>query len=589
MKLDYLIPEEQLKKTKEDYFWLISIVEPVIKELCQQFNHENFYMLLTDKYSDILTAECSNDSDRTEMLKRNIDDNLRDKKYSGKVDEECRCEEYEQSGGNRIFISSASVCDSDETIAYLIVTGFEEERDSRFISVVQLLGKVINVMAEMYKRNKELEKQKKFHELLVDASSDGMLSVNMEGIITFINPAGTKILNIDKNAIGKHITEGVDFEPTILHVLKSREGYVDREFRLESKRGTVHFVKTAIPLKDDKGEMIGVLDIFRNINDIKSMVNRMNGAQAKYTVSNIIGGSSQIQEIKKMIKLAGSNDSPVLIQGESGTGKDIIAQAVHNYSDRRQGPFVTVNCLSLPRNLIESELFGYEEGSFTKNTGGRPGKIEMAHGGTLFLNNIAFIPLDLQNKLTKVLQKKSIVRIGGFKEIPVDVRIISSSHVDIAEMTEEKNFSESLFKIISNFIIHTPPLRDRREDIEIISNQTLSQYNMMNGTNKKISVEALELLNKWEWPDNVRELENAIEFAYCFAEEDEILPEHLQIKLTKGKPKIMEKQPMTLKEAEAEAVRSALDYTSGNVTQAAKLLGIGRNTLYGKIKEYNIL
>ncbi len=589
MKLDYLITEEQLKKTKKDYFWLIGIVEPVIKELCQQFNHKNFYVLLTDKYSDILTAECSNDSDRTEMLKRNIDDNLRDKKYSGKVDEECRCEENERSGGNRIFSSSVAVSDSDETIAYLIVTGFEEERDSRFISVVQLLGKVINVMAEMYKKNKELEKQKKFHELLVDASSDGMLSVNMEGIITFINPAGMKILNIDKNVIGKHITEGVDFEPTILHVLKSREGYVDREFRLESKRGTVHFVKTAIPLKDDRGEMIGVLDIFRNINDVKSMVNRMTGAQAKYTVSNIIGGSLQIQEIKKMIKLAGSNDSPVLIQGESGTGKDIIAQAVHNYSDRRQGPFVAVNCLSLPRNLIESELFGYEEDSFSMNTGGRPGKIEMAHGGTLFLNNIAFIPLDLQNKLTKALQKKGIVRIGGFKEIPVDVRIIASSHVNITEMTEEKNFSDGLFKVISNFTIHTPPLRDRREDIEIISNQTLSQYNMMNGTNKKISKEALELLNKWEWPDNVRELENAIEFAYCFAEGDEILPEHLQVKLTKEKPQIKDKRPMTLKEAEAEAVRSALDFTSGNVTQAAKILGIGRNTLYGKIKEYNIL
>lgn len=428
-----------------------------------------------------------------------------------------------------------------------------------------------------------------FYELLVDSSSDGMLSVNMEGIITFINPAGMKILNIDKSVIGKHITEGVDFEPTILHVLKTREGYVDREFRLESKRGAVHFVKTAIILRDENGEMIGVLDIFRNIDDVKHLINRMTGSQAKYSISNIMGGSSQIQEIKRLIKLSGSNDSPVLIQGENGTGKDIIAQAVHKYSDRKQESFITVNCLSMPRNLIEGELFGYEEESLTFNTGGRPGRIEMAHGGTLFLNNVAFIPLDLQNKLAKVLKKKSVVRIGGFKEIPFDVRIIASSHIDISEMIKEKNFSEDLFEIISKITINTPPLRDRKDDIDIISNQTLNQYNMMYGTNKSISHDAMKLLHSWNWPDNVRELENAVEYAYCISEGNEVLPKHLLSKITKNKAEIQENRLLTLKEAEAEAIKKALAYANGNITQASKVLGIGRNTLYGKIKEYNLV
>lgn len=428
-----------------------------------------------------------------------------------------------------------------------------------------------------------------FYELLVDSSSDGMLSVNMEGIITFINPAGMKILNIDKSVIGKHITEGVDFEPTILHVLKTREGYVDREFRLESKRGAVHFVKTAIILRDENGEMVGVLDIFRNIDDVKHLINRMTGSQAKYSISNIMGGSSQIQEIKRLIKLSGSNDSPVLIQGENGTGKDIIAQAVHKYSDRKQESFITVNCLSMPRNLIEGELFGYEEESLTFNTGGRPGRIEMAHGGTLFLNNVAFIPLDLQNKLAKVLKKKSVVRIGGFKEIPFDVRIIASSHIDISEMIKEKNFSEDLFEIISKITINTPPLRDRKDDIDIISNQTLNQYNMMYGTNKSISHDAMKLLHSWNWPDNVRELENAVEYAYCISEGNEVLPKHLLSKITKNKAEIQENRLLTLKEAEAEAIKKALAYANGNITQASKVLGIGRNTLYGKIKEYNLV
>ncbi len=433
----------------------------------------------------------------------------------------------------------------------------------------------------------EIERQKNFYELLVNASSEGMLSVDMNGIITFVNPAGMRILGIEQNVIGKHITEGVDFEPTILNVLKTRQGYVDREYRLEGKKGTVHFVKTAIILRDEKGEMVGVLDIFRNINDIKSMVNNMIGAQAKYTISNIIGVSPQIQGIRKMIKLAGSNDSPVLIYGDSGTGKDIIAQAVHNYSDRRQGPYVTINCLSMPRNLIESELFGYDEGSFTKNSGGQPGKIEMANGGTLFLNNIAFVPLDLQNKIARVIKQKCVVRIGGFKEIPVDIRIISSTHIDISEIVKENNFSQELYEILSNMIIRTYPLRDRKADIDIISNHVLNQYNMMNGTNKKILPDTMEILRNWDWPDNVRELENAIEYAYHKAEGDEILPQHLQQKLFRSLNN--EKGLVTLKEAEVEAVRKALEHTRGNVTKAAKILGIGRNTLYRKIKQYDIV
>ena len=218
------------------------------------------------------------------------------------------------------------------------------------------------------------------------------------------------------------------------------------------RSGTVHFLKTAIPLINEEGEMVGVLDVFRDIDSVKSMVNHFTGAQARYSIANIIGESLQINEIRKLIKIYGSNDNPVLIQGESGTGKDIIAQAIHNCSVRSQGPYILVNCLSLPRNLIESELFGYEdEGSFSGHEGGSPGKIEMAHGGTLFLNNISFIPFDLQNKLAKVLQNKSVVRTGGFKEVPVDIRVISTSHLSISELVKEKRFSNELFNLIGNF------------------------------------------------------------------------------------------------------------------------------------------
>ncbi|MGB4439294.1 MAG: sigma 54-interacting transcriptional regulator, partial [Sedimentibacter sp.] len=488
-----------------------------------------------------------------------------------------------------LFSRSAAICYNEKTIAYLTLTGYKEEMNNNSDAILSITTKAINHIIEIYKTNKELKKQNDFRGLLIDASSDGMLSVDMDGIITFINPAGMNILNIEKNVIGKHITEGVDFEPTILHVLKTHKGYVDKEFRLESKRGTVHFVKTAIPLKDEYGKMIGVLDIFRNIKEVKTMINQMTGAQAKYSIFNIIGESPEILEVKKMIKLAGSNDIPVLIQGESGTGKDIIAQAIHNYGVRREGPFVTVDCESLPRNLLESELFGHEEGSFTsQNTGGRPGKIELAQGGTLFLNNVGYIPLDVQTKLSRALQQKNIVRIGGFKEIPIDVRVISTSNINLKEMIADNNFRKDFFNIINLINITTHPLRERDEDIDLISNQTLNQYNLINGTNKELSAEARLLLHNWHWPGNVRELENAIEYAYCLAAGNLILPEHLQSKITKTSPKIKENPLMTIKEAEALAIAKALEYTGENVTQAAKILGIGRNTLYGKMKQYDL-
>ncbi len=600
MKQGEMYSNEQFQKSSDENMRLIELVKPVIKGLCFQYSNMNFVVSLLDKYCDALIIEKSNDSSRVNLIKTNVKNFKRlDKRnndlssaslylVSGKVEDKSHIEIISEDN-SALLSYTETIYDNSEVMYYLTITGFREEMDNNLKSALYLVSQSISSLFEMHILNKKLEIQNDFRGLLIDASSDGMLSVDMDGIITFINPAGMRILNIDKNIIGKHITVGVDFEPTILHVLKNQKGYVDKEFRLESKCGTVHFVKTAIPLKDEHGKMVGVLDIFRNIVEVKSMVNRMTGAQAKYSIFNIIGESPEIQEVKKIIKVAGLTDVPVLIQGESGTGKDIIAQAIHNYGTRSHGPFITVDCESLPRNLLESELFGYEEGSFTsQNTGGRPGKMELAHGGTLFLNNVGYIPLDVQTKLSNVFQQKSVVRIGGFKEIPIDVRVISTSNINLKDMINDNNFKEDLFNIISLINLKTPPLRERDEDIDLITNQTLNQYNLINGTNKELSAEARLLLHNWYWPGNVRELENAIEYAYCLSKDTVILPEHLQSKLTKVNPKIKENALMTIKQAEALAIMKALDHTCGNVTQAAKILGIGRNTLYGKIKEYGL-
>ncbi|MEL7648966.1 MAG: sigma 54-interacting transcriptional regulator [Sedimentibacter sp.] len=597
MKINVADLHEQIIMTVENNNWLTKSAGPMLKEFCHQFRSRNFVILLTDLLSRVLAIEKSNDSEKTDALIRHVKYNLQAVKTNESIDIQVANLNKHDSFGNelisdefgQICINSHDVSSNSENHAFITIVAYKEEMCDEFNAFISIISKTIGSLAEMNRKTKELEKQNNFRGLLIDASSEGMLSVDMNGIITFINPAGMRILKIEKNIIGKHITEGVDFEPTILNVLKTQKGYVDKEFRLKSKRGTIHFVKTAIILRNDNGEMVGVLDIFRNIKEVTSMVNRMMGAQAKYSIFNIIGESPQIQEIRRMIKLTGSNEKPVLIEGESGTGKDIIAQAIHNYSTRSGGPFVIVDCESLPRNLLESELFGYEEGSFSKqHSGGRPGKMELANGGTLFLNNVGFIPLDLQSKLCHALLNKCVVRIGGFNEIPIDVRIISTSGIDLKEMTVENNFREDLYGVLSTVCLKTSPLRDRDKDIDIIANQTLNQYNLINGTCRKFSEEARTLLHNWSWPGNVRELESVVEHAYYLSEGEWILPEHLHSKITRISTKMKENHVMSIKEAETMAVMKALEHTGGNVTQAAKILGIGRNTLYGKMKEYNL-
>ncbi|TWH81510.1 sigma-54 interaction domain-containing protein [Sedimentibacter saalensis] len=588
---------EQIKNIADKNEWLIKLAGPILRELCLQFCSKNFVIMLTDSNSKVLCVDKSNDSEKVGILINLIKNRVYINKAENQLielrvlnqnNDSADFEQVTYDYGN-ILNHVYTIKLNSEAKAFITLTLFKEEEGSVLNSFMPVICKSISNLSNMYRKNKELEIQNNFRGLLIDASSDGMLSVDMKGIITFINPAGMRILKIDKDVVGKHITEGVDFEPTILHVLKTQKGYVDKEFRLKSKRGVVHFVKTAIPLRDEKGEMVGVLDIFRSIREVTTMVNRMNGAQAKYSIFNIIGESIQIKEIKKLIKMAGSNESPVLIEGESGTGKDIIAQSIHNFSLRSDGPFVTVDCEALPRNLLESELFGYEEGSFSKkNTGGRPGKIELAYGGTLFLNNVGYMPLDLQSKLSNALNNKAVVRIGGFNEIPIDIRVVCASSINLEDMVAENNFREDLYKLINTLHIETPPLRERHEDIDLIANQTLNQYNLINGTNKELSEEARNLLHKWCWPGNVRELERAIEYAYCIAKDNIILPEHMQNKISKVNIKIKENPLMSIREAEAVAVVKALEHTGGNITQAAKILGIGRNTLYGKMKEYDL-
>ena len=271
---------------------------------------------------------------------------------------------------------------------------------------------------------------------LVDSISDGILILDSKGEVIYINRQGAQILSVDQaKSIGQHISKILDFRPVILDVLESGQGYLEKEFFLHSpSRGKMRFMKSAIVLRDRKSKLIGVIDTFRLVEAIQKTAGRQRGEKAKFTFSDIIGNEPVFLEALNLSRIAAQSNASVLIEGESGTGKEMFAHAIHQASNRSSGPLVIVNSASLPRSLIESELFGYESGSFTgARKEGFPGKFEQADGGTIFLDEIGEMPLDMQSKLLRVLQDHTVTRIGSTKAITVDTRVIAATNKNLLE------------------------------------------------------------------------------------------------------------------------------------------------------------
>ncbi len=476
-------------------------------------------------------------------------------------------------------------------IAVLSMTAGSEKVHCHTLGMLVATEMAIENQLRILEATEKHQVTTKYHQAVMESVSEGILAIDREGLVTFMNESAGRILLYDyKEAAGKHITEIVDFRPVILDVLKSGEGYTDKEFIINSKRGRMHFVKSAVPIRGKDGKIDGVVDIFREIKQVKRLVNQMIGANARFTLRDIIGNSKELVEAKRLALTAARSSSNVLIVGESGTGKELFAQAIHNASGRMQGPFIAVNCGAIPRELIESEFFGYEEGAFTgARQGGRPGKFEMATGGTLFFDEIGEMPLDMQVKLLRVLQEKEVTRVGGNKTIPVDVRVIAATNKDLNKGMKEGTFRKDLFWRLNVLTIPLPPLIQRTGDIPILAANFLEKFSKDHNVKYTLDPKTLEILLSYSWPGNVRELENALERAVNFADDNLIRPQHLPKNLlVKNRGLQRSSQVISLEKAEKQAIIEAVKYSQGNLSLAARILGIARNTLYSKIVKYEI-
>ena len=318
--------------------------------------------------------------------------------------------------------------------------------------------------------------------------------------------------------------------------------------------------------------------------------------ETNHSFGEIIGKTKKMQHLFTQIQTAAVSSITVLIQGETGTGKELVARSIHDHSPRKAGPFVAINCAAIPAELIESELFGHEPGAFTGAIVQRIGQFEQANTGTLFLDEIGDMPPALQAKLLRVLEEREFQRLGGTKTIAINIRVLTATHWDLTDTAKEDAFREDLYYRLAAFIIVILPLRERREDIPILADHFLKRYAAAaEKTIRAISADALQVLMQHDFPGNVRELKNAIESAVLYETTDLLQPQSLPSHLTQeGSQAATEGSADTtvilpLDEIEQNAIVHALKVTGGNMSDAAQGLGIGRTTLYRKLEKYNLL
>ncbi|HWQ79432.1 MAG TPA: sigma 54-interacting transcriptional regulator [Anaerovoracaceae bacterium] len=434
----------------------------------------------------------------------------------------------------------------------------------------------------------------------IQSISSGIVMIDNMGIITQHNNRAIQFLKLpNKKYENENLANILDLKYGLHKLLDLRHDFNNKEVSLVNHLGvTLHLSLSAKVIYNTQHEKINTVIIIEEQQRIHKMVSKMSGFTARFTFDSIIGTSEEMMHVIEVAKMAAQSDSNVLILGESGTGKELLAQSIHNASDRANGPFIAINCGSLPKGLIESELFGYESGAFTgASKDGQPGKFELASGGTIFLDEIGDMALELQATLLRVIQTREVVRIGGRQPKKIDVRIMSATNVNLLESVQSKSFRSDLYYRLNVLSILIPPLRKRKADIPVLIDHFIRVYNQSMG--KRVSELTPESYNRvinYNWPGNVRELENTIERALNLTQDDIISEDELpqEILHKKQHETVQDNQPYKHPDAagvrnkEAFRIISALEQEAGNITNASAILGIPKRTLYRKLGKYNI-
>lgn len=601
---------DELRKALELNKELIEISKPYIDMVVESVEDRDFIIILTDNNGCILYIKGANEiKDELGKLNLKIGAYMDEKNIGtnamGTAIKENRCiqitaKEHYVNIFQSLTCSAAPIHNSKgEIIGTLNLTGKSNMKHPHTLGLV-IFG-VTAIENELYriKANYILNQTYNYMKTVIENVDKGIMIVDTHGKIININELGLNILDKRNHNL---INEDIN------HIIPNFQNVVDRisknnkPITKEIKLSHASKYKTEVIFKGIKHNE-KIIGIVATLTRLKEENKGNNFTGAFFTFNDIIGESDAIKNVITNCKIIANSPSTVLIQGESGTGKEVLAQSIHNYSLRKNNKFIAINCGAIPANIIESELFGYEDGTFTGGKkGGRIGKIELANGGTLFLDEIGEMPLDMQVKLLRVLQEGRVTRLGGSKEISVDMRVIAATNKDLKKEVKRGKFREDLYYRLCVIPIKLPPLKERKGDITKLIEYFLNMKSIK--LDKDIPVISNELYNKllgYNWPGNIRQLENSIENIVNLNGELSVdiideYEEKVSTNLTIDNKEILEEnikenikeKSFNLEEIEKRTIINAIDSNKHNMTKTAKALGISRNTLYLKIKKYNI-
>jgi PAS domain S-box-containing protein len=426
---------------------------------------------------------------------------------------------------------------------------------------------------------------------ILESISDGVFTVDLDWRITSFNRAAEEITGISRrDAVGRFCSEVFrsnmcETDCALRKTLKNGKPIIGRSgYIIDEEGDRIPISLSTAVLKDGAGRVVGGAETFRDLSEVETLRHELEG---RVRVGEIVSRSPLMQRLFEVIPSIAVSPSTVLISGETGTGKELMARTIHALSRRNKGPFVALNCGALPDTLLESELFGYKAGAFTGATRDKPGRFDLARGGTLFLDEIGEVSPALQVRLLRVLQERSFEPLGGTVSIQTDARIIVASNRDLAELTRNGTFREDLYYRVNVVRVELPPLRRRKEDIPLLVDQFITKYNRLHhATVRGISPETLSLLMAHDWPGNVRELENIIERAFVLCPDGVIEIAHLpdEITLHGSRSSVSVSLQDARSQLETQSIIAALGRNSGNRLATAQELGMHKTTLFRKIK-----
>ncbi|MBU3916151.1 sigma 54-interacting transcriptional regulator [bacterium] len=474
-------------------------------------------------------------------------------------------------------------------IGALNMTGTYEKAHSHTLGMVVAAGQGIEKQLESRQAWERCHIADSYKTAIMEAISEGILATDEYGRINHTNQYAEEILeSTSEKIIGQKVSKFLKPSHSLFDDFDLSNSVTDKEADILGQEKNKKGIVTIRPIGNPDSQQKGNVILLNKISRTKRLVQQMIGAKSKRTFGDILGQQENFLSTVRLAQTAASGFSNILLLGESGTGKDVFAQAIHNSSQHNDGPFVAINTGAIPRELISSELFGYADGAFTgAKRGGNPGKFELADGGTLFLDEIGEMPLELQTVLLRVVEQKSVVRVGGKEEIAVNVRLIAATHKNLIEEVEKGNFRRDLYYRLNVITISLLALRDHKDDIPLLANHFIDKMNKILGKEiTKLEPEVWDMLTRYNWPGNVRELYNVLERAMNVNDSNTLTTKSLPLEFSPHAKTTSSHG--SYNEMEREMIIKILSEFSGNISSAASKLGIARTTLYRKIKKYNL-